>query len=58
MVVHANHTYDLFSQPISQAHTISPLQRTSRSQRNTEEADSDDCGEKIGGLEEDRQWQL
>ncbi|CAN6990210.1 unnamed protein product [Brassica rapa subsp. trilocularis] len=56
VVVHADHTYELFSQPISQAQTISPSQHTSRSRRNAEEADSGDCGEKIGGLEEDRQW--
>ncbi|KAG5411322.1 hypothetical protein IGI04_007641 [Brassica rapa subsp. trilocularis] len=58
VIVHADHTYELFSQPISQAQTISPLQHTSWSRRNTEEADSDDCGEKIGGLEEGQQWQL
>ncbi|WZZ27899.1 hypothetical protein YC2023_011300 [Brassica napus] len=39
VVVHADHTYELFSQPISQAQTISPLQRTTRSQRNAEEVD-------------------
>ncbi|CAG7900798.1 unnamed protein product [Brassica rapa] len=58
VVVHADHPYKLFSQPISQAQTIFPSQRTSRSRRNEEEADSGDCGEKIGGLEEDRQWRL
>ncbi|CAN7001543.1 unnamed protein product [Brassica oleracea var. botrytis] len=46
VVVHADHTYELFSQPISQAQTISLLQRTSRSRRNAEEADCGDCGEK------------
>ncbi|CAN7073529.1 unnamed protein product, partial [Brassica oleracea var. botrytis] len=39
VVVHADHTYELFSQPISQAQTISPLQRTTRSQKNAEEVD-------------------
>ncbi|CAN6917671.1 unnamed protein product, partial [Brassica oleracea] len=39
VVFHADHTYELFSQPISQAQTISPLQRTTRSQRNAEEVD-------------------
>ena len=42
-------------QPISQAKTISPLQHTSRSRRNAEEAYNSDCGKKIGGLEEGEQ---
>ncbi|KAG5385395.1 hypothetical protein IGI04_036865 [Brassica rapa subsp. trilocularis] len=55
VVVHADHTYELFSQPISQAEAIFPLQRTSRSQRNAEEADNGDWGEKINGLEKGEQ---
>ncbi|CAN6808746.1 unnamed protein product [Brassica oleracea] len=49
VIVHADHTYELFSQPISQAEAISPLQRTSRSRRNAEEADRGDWERKLVG---------